>query len=394
MAATRPAVEKNHFNFNDLSPLDRLPPESIDTLLAYARVERIPPGRRLFNKGESDGETVFLLSGQLALITDGPIGILRADTPEARAPIADHQPRRHTAIAHTSATILCINAAVLDSLLRTAVSVEEAANATIVPISGDPSAPPSVSMGEIAGTATASITAMDARARDNGRDIAWPAIPAQTPTITELPPSPLFDSLPPAHLQMLKLRLERIDLRKGNTVARAGENCHYFHVVESGGLRLGRRRGHGASHELQPGDSFGEDLLVAGRPYDVTATAIEDTRVLRLPRPEFLALVARHHMRWIAQRDLPALMGDGRWLLLDIRPPAAFRRHRLHGSVNLPLPLLADAARALDPAKRYVLCCDSTRRLATAAFLLARHGIKTRVLAEGVKAALSRTDIE
>lgn len=90
MASTRPAFDKNYLNFNGLSPLDRLPPESIDTLLAYARVERVPPGRRLFNRGENDGETVFLLSGQLALIADGPAGVLKADAPEARTPIADH----------------------------------------------------------------------------------------------------------------------------------------------------------------------------------------------------------------------------------------------------------------------------------------------------------------
>lgn len=384
MASTRPAFDKNYLNFNGLSPLDRLPPESIDTLLAYARVERVPPGRRLFNRGENDGETVFLLSGQLALIADGPAGVLKADAPEARTPIADHQPRRHTAIAHTSATVLCINAAVLDNLLKTAVDTGEAANAD-APVP-NPAAPEGDASAQASSVPVTSNLAPGA-AENGVTPIAGPLM-MPAPVVAELPPTALFDGLPPAHLQMVKLRLERIEVRCGETVVRPGDSCRYFHVVESGRLGMDKKRGNDGSHELLPGDSFGEDILIANRPYDVTVTAREDSSVLRLQRPEFLALVARHHVRWIAYRDLHALMEDGRWLLLDIRPPAAFRRRRLHGSVNFPLPLMSGAVRALDPSKRYVLCCDSTRRLAAAAFLLARHGIRTRVLVESVKAVL------
>lgn len=350
MAAIRLAVDQTHFN--DFSPLDRLSPGSIEELMADSRVERVPPGRRLFSKGDTDGELVFLLSGQLALIADGPAGTLKADAPEARLPVADHQPRRHTVVARTSATVLCVNSAVLDSLLRQG---EAGADET----------PPAE---------------RDAPAEDP------PA--GDTDTAADILRSPLIAGLPPVHLRVLKARMSRLELAQGETLVRQGEGCRYFHVIESGRFKACRRRAKGAGIELLPGDSFGEDALVANEPHDATVTALEDGGALRLPREEFLTLVARHYVRWIAYRELGEALAEGA-VLLDIRAPAAFRRHHLQGSVNFPLPLLQGAAVALDPSRRYVLCSDSTRRCAAAAFLLARHGVKTRILIEGVKAALS-----
>ncbi|MDR2877874.1 MAG: cyclic nucleotide-binding domain-containing protein [Chromatiales bacterium] len=395
MAVTQPAVDKNLFNFNELSPLNQLTPTAIEALMAYARVERIPPGRRLFNMGESDGEAVFLLSGQLALIADGPTGVLKAAAPEARSAIADHQPRRHTAIAHTSATILSINAAVLDNLLKNA---ENPAGASFAAQRSDHSGDMSKTGTKVdvqinAGPLVLAPTAEVENTDEQASNIAAQAISAPTQNQTSmagaLPPSPLFEGLPSAHLQMLKQRLERIEIRRGETVAKAGEHAHHFHVIESGRLNLSRRRRHGSDVELTPGDSFGEDLLVVSRAHDATVIASEDSVLLRLPRPEFLALIAHHHMKWISARELTALLQDNRWLVLDVRHSAAYRRHHLHGSINLPLALLTGALRALDPEKRYVLCCDSPQQLATAIFLLARHGIKARALSDSVKAALS-----
>ena len=370
MAATRPAVDQTHFSV--FSPLDRLPPESAEELLAYTRVERVPPGRRLFHKGDSDGEVVFLLSGQLALIADGPAGTLKADAPEARLPVADHQPRRCTAVARTSATVLCVNAAVLDSLLR---PPEEAAGDTI-----DEPAPGTDEPGTVDETEEAANAEADVETR--------------TETVTaagathDVLHSPLIRGLPPAHLQILRTRMERLEVRRGETVIRQGEPCRYFHLVESGRFRAGRRRAQGAAAEFLPGDAFGEEALVVNEPHDATVTAVEDGSVLRLPRTEFLSLVARRHIKWIAYRDLPALLEGGRAVVLDIRPPAAYRRRHLRGSINFPLPLMNAAACTLDPARRYVLCCDNARRSVAAAFLLARHGVKAHILVEGIKAAL------
>lgn len=354
MAALQPAVDQTCFG--QFTPLDQLSPAATEELLTYARIERVPPGRRLFNRGDADGETVFLLSGQLTLLAaDGPAETLKADTLIARHAIADHQPRRHTAVAHTSATVLCVNSAVLDKLIvQTHAAVPPA-----IP-------PPAAEVATIA-----------------------ERIQRVSPLRDDAtPPSPLVTGLPRVHLLTLKARMERIELKRGEMLVRQGASCQYFHLLEEGRLRAGGRRSRGGDADILPGDGFGEDLLVANEPHDTTVTALEDSIVLRLPREEFLTLVARHYIRWVSHHDLPRLLQRGDTVLLDIRPPAAFRRRRLPGSISFPLPQLDDAAFTLDPRKRYVLCSDSVRRNVAAAFLLAGHGIKTRILIENVKAAL------
>ncbi len=351
MAALQPAVDQTCFR--QFAPLDQLSPAATEELLTYARIERMPPGRRLFNRGDADGETVFLLSGQLTLLADGAAETLKADTLTARHAIADHQPRRHTVVAHTSASVLCVNSAVLDKLIG-----QQHAAATPAPVQP-----------------TAAVAPM--------RIHQLTPVPRET-----APPSPLVTGLPRVHLLTLKARMERIEIGRGTTLVRQGTPCHYFHLIESGRLRASGRRPHSDSTDILPGDSLGEDLLIANEPHDTTITAAQDSVVLRLPREEFLTLVARHYIRWVSHDDLPKLLQRGDTVLLDIRAATAFQRRRLPGSINFPLPLLGNAAFALDPRKRYVLCSDSVRRNAAAAFLLAGHGVKTRILIGSVKTAL------
>lgn len=118
MGAARPSIEEAHLSH--FSPLDRLSPDLLAELRKHARIERFPPGKCLFSATASpDAEAVFLLSGQLALVT-GEEGArtLRADSDEARQPVAHGATRPVTALARTSVTVLLVNAGVLDKLLR------------------------------------------------------------------------------------------------------------------------------------------------------------------------------------------------------------------------------------------------------------------------------------
>lgn len=102
------------------SPLDTLHPEALKELRPHIRVERFPPGKRLFDRGESPRkDTVFLLSGQLALVTeDKGARTLKAGSADARRPITQETSRIGTALARTSVTLLFVDAEALGRLVE------------------------------------------------------------------------------------------------------------------------------------------------------------------------------------------------------------------------------------------------------------------------------------
>lgn len=320
----------------------------------------------MFSRGETDGETVFLLSGQVALIADGPVATIRAQTEEARRPIADTQPRFHTAIARTAATVLCVDSAVLQKLLaeqetatRRALELADTSSAVSCPIL----LPPSPAPEEI---------------RDDAAE-------------TESPLPPLFERLPAMHRRLLQRRIERIEVPRGTEIAHQGERCLHFDLIEHGSFRLRRRRGRNGERELGAGDGIGAEVLLAGESrHEATIVAREDSVVLRVPQREFLGLVARHYCRRISAADLPAVMASGDAILLDLRPPTSYRRAHVPDSINFPLPLLLSAAPTLDTGRRYALGGDSVRHCATAAFRLAQQGARTFLLNDPLRTVLQQ----
>lgn len=366
MAATEFAIDQTQFTA--FTPLDRLAPRSMGELLGHSRIQRLPPGRPLFSRGATDGETVFLLSGQVALIADGPVATIRAQTEEARRPLADTQPRLHTAIARTAAMVLCVDSAVLHRLL----AEQEAATEPVPEHAADP----------VAAVSRPPVLLPPPAAPAEVRDAA-----AETGHM--LPP--LFDQLPAMHRRLLQRRIERIEIAQGTELARQGERCLNFDLIEQGSFHLRRRRGRGGERELGPGDGIGAEVLLAGESrHEATIVARENSIVLRVPRREFLALIARHYCRRISAIDLPAVMASGDAILLDLRPPTSYRRAHVPDSINFPLPLLLTAAPTLDAGRRYVLGGDSIRHCAAAAFRLAQHGARTFLLHDPLRTILQQ----
>ena len=59
------------------------------------------------------------------------------------------------------------------------------------------------------------------------------------------------------------------------------------------------------------------------------------------------------------------------------------------GCINIPLYLLRLKIGTLDPAKKYIMYCNTGHRSSAAAFIMNEHGLEAYVL-EGGLAALSR----
>ncbi len=71
-----------------------------------------------------------------------------------------------------------------------------------------------------------------------------------------------------------------------------------------------------------------------------------------------------------------------------MRLESEYQRASLRGSVNIPLAQLRQKVAQLDPRRRYIVYCDTGRRSAAAAFLLAERGLDVALLKDGVPALL------
>jgi rhodanese-related sulfurtransferase len=69
-----------------------------------------------------------------------------------------------------------------------------------------------------------------------------------------------------------------------------------------------------------------------------------------------------------------------------VRLPEEYEQGRLPDAINLPLPRIREMMAALDPARVYVVYCDSGRRSASATYLLCERGYDARLIAGGVPA--------
>lgn len=110
---------------------------------------------------------------------------------------------------------------------------------------------------------------------------------------------PLFSQLPADQLDGVAASVRPRGLARGETLFRAGDPCTAFFCVASGQVKLTLGSPDGGEKILEivsAGETFGEAVMFAGRPYPVTATALLASELLVVPASTVLDLVAQDPM--------------------------------------------------------------------------------------------------
>lgn len=165
----------------------------------------------------------------------------------------------------------------------------------------------------------------------------------------------LFAHVDDVGLSVLARLTRRRRFRRNEVIFHQGDVGDSLHIVAEGGVKIVL-----PSHEgeeaiiagLKPGDFFGELALLDGSPRSTTATAIEPTDTLALPREQFQRLLAEDSR--LVDALLRALAGELRRLtghveelhFLDLAGRLSTRLARLardvepdaHGRVTLDWP--------------------------------------------------------
>jgi rhodanese-related sulfurtransferase len=345
-----------------LQPLGVLSDERLLELASFCQNLAVPAGADPLETQRATGESVYLIEGSVRLTyTDGAVETVAADTDAARLPLGSVRPVRE-AIALEPLEIVRIDVDLVDIMVTW--NQIEMIGELRVPELRSPT--PAGSPQRSGWTQFAGVFSVDALTAG------------------------AFGALPPAHIAELLERFVPIEVRRGQVVVKEGESGDYYYVIQSGRVRVTRVVG-GVEMplaDLKAGDAFGEEALIADGMRNATATMKTDGRLLRLAKGEFDALLKRPLLNEISYEDAMARIATGaQWL--DVRFPSEYQHDRIAQAVNIPLGELRHALDVLDKGVEYIAYCQSGRRSAAAAFLLAQRGFRAAVLAGGLYGARS-----
>jgi CRP-like cAMP-binding protein len=332
------------------SPLDGLKAENLHALARKTQIRELDSGRALFKEGDTEKRTFYLVSGTIELRNEERVmASIRSGSPEARPPLAPGLPRKFTARALTDVSYIMIDSDLLDVL----ITWDQTGQYEVAELNGD-------------------------KAAMTGD---W---------MTALLQTKAFHRIPPANIQAIFMRMQRINYRARDVVIKQGTEGDYFYVVVSGKCVVTRETPLNKEGiklaELGTGDSFGEEALIAEAKRNATVTMLTDGTLMRLGKQDFQTLLNEPLLQWVSYDQAKQVVaGGGKWL--DVRLPSEFQNLRIDDALNIPLYFIRLKLNALAKDIPYVVCCDTGRRSSAAAYILSERGFEAYVLKGGLTAS-------
>ena len=177
------------------APLDGLKRDNLAALAKKVSVRTMPAGRVLFKEGDTDKRTVWVVGGMVELQEAGrTVAMIRGGSPESRNPLSPQIPRKLTARTVDEVNYLAIDSDLLD-----------------VMITWDQ-------------TGTYEVAELQTQLEGAGTD-DW---------MTTLLQTKAFHRIPPANIQAIFLRMQRVPYKAGEVVIKQGDEGDFFYAIVNG----------------------------------------------------------------------------------------------------------------------------------------------------------------
>jgi CRP-like cAMP-binding protein len=330
------------------SPLDGLKRENLKALANKAALESHDAGAWLFQQQDRVKRTIYLIEGEVELLNgDKRVRVIRGGSEEARHPLAPVLPRRLSARTLGRCQCLVIDSDLLDVMLT-----------------------------------------WDQTGSYEVSDLRGSGAPETDDWMTALLQNKSFHRIPPANLQAVFMRMQRVTCKANEVVIKQGQDGDYFYVITEGRCLVTRetplsRDGGIRLAELRVGDSFGEEALISGAKRNATVTMVTDGALMRLGKEDFNNLLNEPMLSWVDYaRAREIVANGGAWL--DVRLPSEFNQTHMENALNIPLYFLRLKLKALNKDTKYVVYCDTGRRSSAAAYILSERGYDAYVLKDGL----------
>ncbi len=320
-------------------PINTLSDEDRAALLEKISVTHIKRGEYLFRQGDVESKNIYLLSGRIDLLQDKKVvDSITDDLEMARFALAHQFPRKLSAIAAGPVKFVSIESKLLSGLLS----------------------PAQVEMD------TADV------------DEDW---------MTQLLMSSVVQHIPPANIQNVMMRMERVSVKAGDEIVKQGDKGCYFFLINKGRCVVTCKHDDVAEAEelarLGPGDNFGEEALLSDSLRGCSVTMLTDGVLFRLGKEDFTTFIKRPLTKDIDYEEACNVVAAG-GIWLDVRDPTDHQRDGMEESINIPLHSLRFQIDSLVPDRQYVVYCADGNQSAVAAFLLFERGIDVAVLKDGI----------
>ena len=329
------------------TPFDALKKKNLNRLIEHVEIHHASHGQTLFSAGDTDKRSIYLISGTVELTgDDAVVRTITGGTEEAKCPISPTLPRQQTAVALDVVQYFSIDSELVDVTL----TLDQTGVYEVGDFSSD---------------------------LDRGEG-DW---------MTALLHTRIFQQIPPQCLQMMFMRLQRVDFKAGDIVIQQGGKGDYFYVIRSGRCLVARETPAGKDNinlaELGAGDTFGEEALLSGTDRNATVSMQTDGILMRLGIDDFQALLQEPMLVFLDPDEAEEAAASGaKWL--DVRLPSETKVNGKEGAINLPLYLLRHKLGSLDRETPYIVFCDTGRRSSAGAFILNQNGFQTAVLSGGL----------
>lgn len=334
------------------SPLDGLKSENLHALARKTVLRELSVGRLLFKEGDTDKRTYYLVSGVLELLHENrSVLVIRGGSPEARNPIAPGNPRRYAArVVSDRIDYVAIDSDMLDMMLTWDQTGSYEVN-------------------ELRGV------------NEEG--------PSSDDWMTNLLQTKAFHKIPPANIQAIFMRMQRVDYKPGEVIIKQGDEGDYFYVVVKGRCVVTREtplnRDGIKLAELGSGDTFGEEALISDAKRNASIAMLTEGALMRLAKQDFRTLLNEPMLEWVEMDEARTIVSQGaKWL--DVRLPSEFENSHIEGALNLPLYFIRLKLKTLERDVHYVVCCDTGRRSSAGAYILSERGFRASVLKGGLMA--------
>jgi CRP-like cAMP-binding protein len=334
------------------SPFEGMKKDNLDALARKVVVNKLAANRVLFKEGDREKRSFWLVSGLLELREgDRTVAMIRAGTPEARSALTPQLPRKFSARAVDPIEYLAIDSELLDMM-----------------ITWDQ-------------TGTYEVAELQAHIGGGHGGDDW---------MTTLLQTQAFQRIPPANIQAIFMRMQRISCRAGETIIQQGAEGDFFYAIVSGKCLVTRETPMNRSGlklaELGVGDTFGEEALISEAKRNATITMMTDGVLMRLNKADFRSLMNEPLVQWINYPQAKEMVAKGaKWL--DVRLPSEYQNLAIEGASNIPLYFIRLKISTLNQQTRYIAYCDTGRRSSAAAFILMERGFDAYVLRGGLDSA-------
>lgn len=339
----------------ELVPINELPPNLQNKLLASAKILDVKKSRFLFKQGDKDDYSYYLLDGEVELHQNNELdSVIEATADRAKYALAQLQPRQFSVKAKTEIKVLLIERNQLDQLMLLAqestVNPADDSGGTIIEVD-----------------------------EGDSDDTDW---------MTSMLQSELFSRIPTANIHQLFALLEEIEFNKGDVVIKQGDPGEHYYIISSGICAVSRKPTPQAKDvklaELKVGDSFGEEALISESTRNATITMMTDGVLMQLAKDSFVELVKNPALQSLQYDEADALVNEGSAKWLDVRFPNEHKESSIEDSINIPLNSLRLQTDKLDASTIYILFCDTGNRSSTGTFLLAERGFDVTYLDGGL----------